>query len=54
MRATLALSVLIGLASAIAGLTLSYYLDLPPGGTIVLVAAGAYLTALAGTVGRTR
>ena len=29
--------------SAIAGLTVSYYADLPPGGTIVLVAAAAYL-----------
>jgi zinc transport system permease protein len=46
MRSALALSMVIGLASALAGLTTSYYADLPPGGTIVLVAAGAYLTCL--------
>ena len=43
MRSTLVLSMAIGLASALAGLTISYYADLPPGGTIVLVAAGVYL-----------
>jgi len=46
MRSTLAMSMAIGLAAAICGLTISYYADLPPGGTIVLVAAGAYLVAL--------
>jgi zinc transport system permease protein len=46
MRSTLVMSILIGLASALSGLTISYYADLPPGGTIVLVAAGAYLLAL--------
>ena len=30
----------IGLGSVLVGLTVSYYADLPPGGTIVLVAAG--------------
>jgi zinc transport system permease protein len=54
MRSTLVLSTGIGLVSAIAGLTLSYYADLPPGGTIVLVAAAAYLTALAATAVRGR
>jgi zinc transport system permease protein len=39
MRSTLVLSMAIGLGSAVAGLTVSYYADLPPGGTIVLVAA---------------
>jgi zinc transport system permease protein len=47
MRSTLVMSILIGLASALSGLTISYYADLPPGGTIVLVAAGGYLLALA-------
>ena len=47
MRSTLVLSMAIGLGSALGGLTISYYADLPPGGTIVLVAAGAYLVALA-------
>jgi zinc transport system permease protein len=42
MRSTLVLSMAIGLASALAGLTISYYADLPPGGTIVLVAAGMF------------
>jgi zinc transport system permease protein len=42
MRSTLLLAMAVGLASALAGLTLSYYADLPPGGTIVLVAAGAF------------
>jgi zinc transport system permease protein len=42
MRSTLLLAMAIGLASALAGLTLSYYADLPPGGTIVLVAASAF------------
>ena len=49
MYSTLVLSIGIGLASAIAGLAVSYYADLPPGGTIVLVAAAAYLVALAVT-----
>ena len=42
MRSTLVLAMAIGLASVAAGLTLSYYADLPPGGTIVLVCAGAF------------
>jgi zinc transport system permease protein len=46
MRSTLLVSIVIGLASALCGLTISYYADLPPGGTIVLVAAGAYVLAL--------
>jgi zinc transport system permease protein len=43
MRSTLFLSMAIGLASVLAGLTLAYYADLPPGGTIVLLAAAAVL-----------
>jgi zinc transport system permease protein len=42
MRSTLLLSMAVGLASALAGLSVSYYADLPPGGTIVLVAASAF------------
>ena len=45
MRSTFLLSMGIGLASALAGLTISYYADAPPGGTIVLVAAGAFAVA---------
>jgi zinc transport system permease protein len=42
MRSTLVLSMAIGLGSALAGVSISYYADLPPGGTIVLVAAAAF------------
>ncbi len=42
MRSTLLLAIAIGLASVLAGLTVAYYADLPPGGTIVLLAAGAF------------
>lgn len=42
MRSTLVLAMAIGLGSALAGLTFSYYADLPPGGTIVLVAAAMF------------
>jgi zinc transport system permease protein len=47
LRSAFALSVVIGLGSVFAGLTAAYYGDLPPGGTIVLVAAGAVLLATA-------
>ena len=46
MRSAFLLSLAIGLASALVGLTFAYYADLPPGGTIVLVAAGAFAIAL--------
>jgi len=42
MGSTFVGSLAVGLASALTGLTISYYADLPPGGTIVLVAAGAF------------
>jgi zinc transport system permease protein len=54
MRSTLALSMAIGIGSAICGLSVSYYADLPPGGTIVLVAAVVYLVALSASVARGR
>lgn len=50
MRSTLGLAMAIGLGAVLAGLTTSYHADLPPGGTIVLVAAGAAL--LASVAGR--
>ena len=51
MRSAFLLSIVIGLVSALVGLTISYYADLPPGGAIVLVAAGAFgLTLLAGAL----
>jgi zinc transport system permease protein len=43
LASTLGLSVVIGLGSVFAGLTISYYADLAPGGTIVLVAASAFV-----------
>jgi zinc transport system permease protein len=49
MRSTLLLAMAIGLASALAGLTISYYADLPPGGTIVLVAAASFAIAAIGS-----
>jgi zinc transport system permease protein len=45
LRSSMALSMAIGLASALAGLTISYYANLPPGGTIVLTATGFFLAA---------
>lgn len=56
LRSTLAFSMAIGLGSVLVGLTLSYYGDLPPGGTIVLVAAGAFVATslLAGVTPRLR
>jgi zinc transport system permease protein len=45
MRSTLGLSMAIGLGSVLAGLSSAYYADLPPGGTIVLIAAGAFVLA---------
>ena len=45
MRSTLLLAMAIGLGSVLGGLTVAYYADLPPGGTIVLIAAGTFLVA---------
>jgi zinc transport system permease protein len=50
MRSTFLLSMAIGLGSALIGLSISYYADLPPGGTIVLVAAGTFVLAALGRV----
>jgi zinc transport system permease protein len=43
MRSTILLSMAIGLASVLVGITTAYYADLPPGATTVLVAAAAVL-----------
>lgn len=49
MRSAFALSLVVGLASVLVGLTVAYYADLPPGATIVLVAGtGVLVTALTG------
>jgi zinc transport system permease protein len=45
MRSTVFLSMAIGLVSVLAGITTAYYADLPPGGTTVLMAAGAVILA---------
>jgi zinc transport system permease protein len=45
---TIVLSMAIGLGAVVVGLTISYYADLAPGGTIVLVAAGAFVAASSG------
>jgi zinc transport system permease protein len=51
MRSTLVLAMGFGLGSSLVGLTVSYYADLPPGGTIVLGAAGVFvICAIAGSV----
>jgi zinc transport system permease protein len=42
MRSALLVAMALGLGSALVGLTLSYYADLPPGATIVLTAAVAF------------
>lgn len=46
MRSTVLLSMGIGLASVLVGLTLAYQADLAPGGAIVLVAAASFLVTL--------
>jgi zinc transport system permease protein len=45
LRSAMAISVVFGLASVLAGLTISYYGNLPPGGSIVLTATGFFLVA---------
>ena len=52
LRSTLALSAAIGLLAVLVGLSVSYYADFPPGGTIVLVAAGAVVLATAAGAAR--
>ena len=47
LRSTIGISMLIGLGSVLAGLTISYYGNLPPGGTIVLTGTAVFLVASA-------
>jgi zinc transport system permease protein len=54
LRSTIGLSIVVGLASVLAGLTISYYANLPPGGTIVLTATGFFLVAAAAETLRSR
>jgi zinc transport system permease protein len=55
-RATFAMAVAIGVVVTLAGTTTSYYQDVPPGATIVLLAIGVFvaLTALAAPLARRR
>jgi zinc transport system permease protein len=54
LRSTMALAIVVGLASVLVGLTAAYYGDLPPGGTIVLTATGFFLVAATAEAVRTR
>lgn len=54
LRSTMGLSIAVGLASVLAGLTISYYANLPPGGTIVLTATGFFLAAAGAETLQTR
>ncbi|MEU5399018.1 metal ABC transporter permease [Streptomyces sp. NPDC005963] len=55
-KATFALAVAIGVTVSLAGTTTSYYQDVPPGATIVLLAIGVFiaLTALAAPLAKRR
>jgi zinc transport system permease protein len=54
LGSTVLLATAVGLASVLAGLTVAYYADLPPGATIVLLAATAVLAAAAAGTLRAR
>ena len=43
LRSTVVISMAIGVGSVLAGITIAYYANLPPGGTTVLVAAASVL-----------
>ena len=45
VRSTMGISMLFGLGSVLVGLTVSYYGNLPPGGTIVLTGTAVFLVA---------
>lgn len=45
LRSTMGLAMAFGLASALLGLTVAYYVNLPPGGTIVLTATALFASA---------
>jgi zinc transport system permease protein len=54
LRSTMGLAVAFGLGSVLTGLTVSYYANLPPGGTIVLTATGLFFAAAALETARAR
>jgi len=45
VRSAILLAMAIGIGSVFAGLTISFYADLAPGGAIVLVSAGCFVLA---------
>jgi zinc transport system permease protein len=47
LRSTMAISIVFGLVAVLAGLSASYYVGSPPGGTIVLAATALFLAAWA-------
>jgi zinc transport system permease protein len=47
MWSALLLAITVGLVAVLSGLSIAYYADLPPGATIVLVAAGSFVAATA-------
>jgi zinc transport system permease protein len=53
-RATVVLATVLGTAASLAGVTTSYYADTPSGGTIVLIAIGAFVLVAAATALRQR
>jgi zinc transport system permease protein len=52
VRSTILLAMGIGVASVFTGLTVSYYADLAPGGTIVLAAAASFAVTSAAAAAR--
>jgi hypothetical protein len=46
MASTVVLAMVVGLGSVLAGITIAYYADFPPGATTVLVATAAALVAM--------
>jgi zinc transport system permease protein len=54
VRSTILLAIAIGLVSVFAGLTVSYYADLAPGGAIVLTAGAFVVASLGGARGHGR
>jgi zinc transport system permease protein len=54
MRSTLTLAMGAGLVSVLGGISIAYYANTPPGGTIVLLAAGTFLAAAGAEAVRAR
>ena len=48
-RATFVMSMAVGVVASVAGVVVSFYADIPSGGTIVLIAIGLFVVTLVGT-----